>query len=133
MSRRRCSRRLKKEGRHRLAVASIVVAGGQGFEFVDHLTGVFDRQVRGNAQTEFVVQPIGQVELEPIGDRIDRSNLAGGGLAAVTATLVAGVVVIGELLLGAWLAWRGGKLFVAYLLLVLLVSCVEAVPAVVEK
>lgn len=40
--------------------------------------------------------------------------------------LVAGVTVISELFLGAWLAWRGGKLFVAYLLLVLLVSSVSS-------
>lgn len=40
--------------------------------------------------------------------------------------MVAGVIVIAELLLGAWLAWRGGKLFVAYLLLVLLVSSVSS-------
>jgi len=40
--------------------------------------------------------------------------------------LVAGVIVIAELLLGAWLAWRGGKVFVAYLLLVLVVSSVSS-------
>lgn len=40
--------------------------------------------------------------------------------------MVAGVIVIGEMLLGAWLAWRGGKLFVAYLVLVLLVSSVSS-------
>ena len=40
--------------------------------------------------------------------------------------MVAGVIVIGELLLGAWLAWRGGKLFVAYLILVLVVSSVSS-------
>jgi hypothetical protein len=36
---------------------------------------------------------------------------------------IAGVIVVGELLLGAWLARRGGKLFVAYLLCVLVASC----------
>jgi len=40
--------------------------------------------------------------------------------------MVAAVIVIGELLLGAWLAWRGGKLFGAYLVLVLLVSSVSS-------
>lgn len=40
--------------------------------------------------------------------------------------LVAAAIVIGELLLGAWLAWRGGKLFTAYLLLMLLVSSVSS-------
>ena len=40
--------------------------------------------------------------------------------------LVAGVIVIAELFLGAWLARRGGKLFEAYLLLVLLVSSVSS-------
>jgi hypothetical protein len=40
--------------------------------------------------------------------------------------MVAGVIVIAELLLGSWLAYRGGKLFVAYLLLVTLVSSVSS-------
>jgi hypothetical protein len=40
--------------------------------------------------------------------------------------MVAGAIVIAELLVGAWLAWRGGKLFVAYLILVLLVSCISS-------
>jgi hypothetical protein len=39
---------------------------------------------------------------------------------------VAGAFVIGELFLGAWLAQRGGRLFVAYLLLVLLVSSISS-------
>jgi hypothetical protein len=40
--------------------------------------------------------------------------------------LVAGVIVIAELLLGTWLAYRGGKLFVAYLLLLMLISSVSS-------
>ena len=40
--------------------------------------------------------------------------------------VVAGVFVIAELLLGAWLARRGGKLFLAWLLLVLLVSSISS-------
>lgn len=40
--------------------------------------------------------------------------------------VVAGVIVIAELLLGSWLAYRGGKLFVAYLLLVIGVSSVSS-------
>jgi hypothetical protein len=40
--------------------------------------------------------------------------------------MVAGVIVIAELLLGAWFAWRGGKSFVGYLLLVLVVSSVSS-------
>jgi hypothetical protein len=51
--------------------------------------------------------------------------LAGGG-GPDEMGVVAGVIVIAELLLGAWLAWRGGKLFVAYLVLILLVSSVSS-------
>jgi hypothetical protein len=40
--------------------------------------------------------------------------------------VVAGGIVIAELLLGSWLAYRGGKLFVAYLLLVMVVSTVSS-------
>lgn len=55
--------------------------------------------------------------------------LPSGLIRAVTSSggpdemgVVAGVIVIAELLLGACLAYRGGKMFVAYLLLVMLVS-----------
>jgi hypothetical protein len=51
--------------------------------------------------------------------------LTGGG-GPDEMGLVAGTIVIAELLVGAWLAWRGGKLFVAYLLLVLIVSSVSS-------
>lgn len=40
--------------------------------------------------------------------------------------VVAGAIVIAELLLGSWLAYRGGKLFVTYLLLVMVVSIVSS-------
>lgn len=40
--------------------------------------------------------------------------------------VVAGLIVIAELLLGAWLARRGGKLFLAYLLVILAVSSVSS-------
>jgi hypothetical protein len=49
---------------------------------------------------------------------------SGGGPDEVG--VVAGVIVIVELLLGSWLAYRGGKLFVAYLLLVMVVSSVSS-------
>jgi hypothetical protein len=59
--------------------------------------------------------------------------LPAGLIRAVTSSggpdemgVVAGGIVIAELLLGAWLARRGGKLFVAYLLLVMLVSSVSS-------
>jgi hypothetical protein len=39
---------------------------------------------------------------------------------------IAAVIVIGELALGAWLAGRGGKLWLVYLILVLLVSSVSS-------
>jgi hypothetical protein len=39
---------------------------------------------------------------------------------------IAGLIVIAELLLGAWLARRGGKLFACYLGLILLVSSVSS-------
>jgi hypothetical protein len=39
---------------------------------------------------------------------------------------IAGLIVIAELLLGAWLARRGGKLFACYLCLILLVSSVSS-------
>jgi hypothetical protein len=40
--------------------------------------------------------------------------------------VIAGVIVIAELVLGSWLAYRGGKLFVAYLLLVMVVSSISS-------
>jgi hypothetical protein len=39
---------------------------------------------------------------------------------------IAAVIVIAELLLGAWLAQRGGKLLVAYVLFLLVVSCLSS-------
>jgi hypothetical protein len=53
-----------------------------------------------------------------------RAVTSGGGPDEMG--LVAGVIVIAELLLGAWLAHRGGRLFVAFLLLVMLVSSVSS-------
>jgi hypothetical protein len=48
------------------------------------------------------------------------------GLGRDAMEPIAAVIVVGTLLLGAWLAGRGGKLLLAYLLLVLLVSSLSS-------
>jgi hypothetical protein len=53
-----------------------------------------------------------------------RAVTSSGGLDEMGQ--IAGLIVIAELLLGAWLARRGGKLFAGYLCLTLLVSSVSS-------
>jgi hypothetical protein len=48
------------------------------------------------------------------------------GLGVDETAIVAGVIVIAEMLLGAWLASRDGRLFAPYVLLVLCISSISS-------
>ena len=74
-----------------LAVPSLI-AGGT-VQLVDSGTGVADAQVHRCAQAVLLLQPVGQVELEPMADRFEGPHLAGRRLAAIAAALVAGLSV----------------------------------------